>query len=191
MLQRYQLTKLNNLINWLRHTKHKINRLIAPKQNKSIHVDKKAWISKTAVVECRFGGSITIGKNSEILDYVMLLTYKGEIEIGDNCSINPFCVIYGHGGVKIGNDVLIATHTVIIPSNHNFSSLDRPIRLQGNTSKGIIIEDDVWIGAGCKILDGVIIGKSSIVAAGSVVNKSIEPYSIVGGVPAKLIRKRL
>ncbi|MCB9079909.1 MAG: acyltransferase [Anaerolineaceae bacterium] len=121
----------------------------------------------------------------------MLLTYKGEIEIGDNCSINPFCVIYGHGGVKIGNDVLIATHTVIIPSNHNFSSLDRPIRLQGNTSKGIIIEDDVWIGAGCKILDGVIIGKSSIVAAGSVVNKSIEPYSIVGGVPAKLIRKRL
>ncbi|MEA5503465.1 acyltransferase [Halotia wernerae UHCC 0503] len=176
---------------FLLEIKKNIHKLyIKPIYLSSIHIHEKSRISPTANIECRFGGSITIGNSTEILDYVMLLTYNGNIEIGENCSINPFTIIYGHGGVKIGNDVLIAAHTIIIPSNHNFSSLDKPIRIQGNTSLGIVIEDNVWIGAGCKILDGVTIGQGSVIAAGAVVNKSIESYSVVAGVPAKLIKKR-
>lgn len=159
-------------------------------QENKIYLASQVYIKETAVVECRHGGSISVGSGTEILDHAMLLTYGGAIDIGKNCSINPFTIIYGHGGTKIGNDVLIAAHTVIIPSNHNFLSLDIPIRLQGNTSKGIIIEDNVWIGAGCKILDGVTIGRGSVIAAGAVVNKNVEPFSVVGGVPAKLIKKR-
>lgn len=157
----------------------------------TMKLSKTSRISKNANVECRFGGEIVIGDYTEILDYAVLWTYKGSIVVGNNCSINPFSVIYGHGGVTIGNDVLIAAHAVIIPSNHNITSLDKPIRLQGNTSTGIIIEDDVWIGAGAKILDGVVLGKGAVVAAGAVVTKSVEPYSVVGGVPAKKIKSRM
>jgi len=120
-----------------------------------------------------------------------LLTYKGDIQIGENCSVNPFTILYGLGGLKIGNNVRIAAHSVIVPANHNFSNVEIPIYKQGSTCLGVEIQDDVWIGSNCTILDGVVIGKGSVIAAGSVVTKSVEPYSIVAGVPAKLIRKRV
>jgi len=119
------------------------------------------------------------------------MTYGGSIIIGDRCSINPHTVIYGHGkGTVIGNDVLIAAHCVIIPANHNFSDASRPINAQGVNSKGIIIHDNVWIGAGCTILDGVEIGAGAIVAAGCVVNRDVPENVIVGGVPCRIIKKR-
>ena len=93
-------------------------------------------------------------------------------------------------GTTIGNDVLIAGQCMIVPSNHNFEDINRPIKQQGFNSKGIIIEDNVWIGSGCKILDGVTIKKGAIIASGSVVTKNVAPNEIVGGVPAKLIKNR-
>jgi acetyltransferase-like isoleucine patch superfamily enzyme len=84
----------------------------------------------------------------------------------------------------------MATHSIIIPANHIYENVDIPIRLQGLDKKGVIIEDNVWIGAGVKILDGVTIEKNSIIAAGAVVNKKVIMNSIVGGVPAKLIKIR-
>jgi acetyltransferase-like isoleucine patch superfamily enzyme len=91
----------------------------------------------------------------------------------------------------IGDNVLIAGHTMIIPSNHNSQDLQIPINQQGENSKGIIIEDDVWIGAGCKILDGVCIKSGAIIGAGSVVTKDIPPNAIIAGVPGKLIKYRI
>ena len=85
---------------------------------------------------------------------------------------------------------MIAAHTTVIPSNHIFASCDLPIREQGLTCKGIVIEDDVWIGTGVKILDGITIGKGSVIGAGTVLTKSIEPYSVVVGVPGRVIRMR-
>lgn len=144
--------------------------------------------------KCRFvlgKGQIEIGDNNEFMHGALLMTYGGVIRIGNSCSINPYTIIYGHGeGVTIANNVLIAGHCMIIPSTHNHSRLDIPINQQGGTSKGIVIEDNVWIGAGCKLLYGVTIGTGSIIAAGSVVNKSIESNSIAGGLPATIIRKR-
>jgi acetyltransferase-like isoleucine patch superfamily enzyme len=159
--------------------------------NKNIKISNNVKILKTAIIENRFGGSIEILENSEILDGVMILTYGGNIKIGKRCSINANTILYGHGGLTIGNDVLIAGHCMIIPSNHNFQLTSQPINSQGNTSKGIIIEDDVWIAHGCSILDGITIGKGSIIAAGSVVNKNIPPYTIYGGVPAKYLKNRI
>ncbi len=98
--------------------------------------------------------------------------------------------VYGQGGVKIGNYVRITAHTIIVAPQHIFKRRDIPICEQGIESKGIIIEDDVWIGAHCTILDGVKIGKGAIIAAGAVVTKDVAPYSTVGGVPAKLIKVR-
>lgn len=137
------------------------------------------------------GGSITIGNNTEILYGCLLISHGGKIEIGHQCSINSYTIIYGHGkGVRIGNNVLIAGQCIIIPANHKFTRTDIPINLQGETYQGIVIEDDVWIGAGSQILDGVTIGTGAVVAAGSVVNKNVTPYAVVGGIPAKLIKMR-
>ncbi len=160
------------------------------KGNNKIQIGNKTNISKNVLLEICYGGEIIVGNNCELLHGVVIMTYGGKIEIGDRCSINPYTILYGHGGLKIGNDVLIAGHTMIIPANHNFEDRNSKINSQGLKCKGIIIEDNVWIGGGCQILDGVTIGTGSIIAAGSVVNKNVEPDSVIGGVPARLIKKR-
>ncbi|HBH22529.1 MAG TPA: acyltransferase [Cytophagales bacterium] len=120
----------------------------------------------------------------------MISTFGGHISIGENCSFNSYCVIYGHGNLSIGSNVRVATHTVIIPANHKYDDINIPIYKQGMRKKGIKIKDNVWIGAGCKILDGVTIGSGSIIAAGSVVNKDLGSNCIYGGVPVKLLKRR-
>jgi len=86
---------------------------------------------------------------------------------------------------------MVAPNCMIAGGNHNYSRIDKPMMFQGSNSKGIIIEDDVWIGANSSILDGVKIGKGAIIAAGSVVTKDVCAYDIVAGVPAKKINSRL
>lgn len=144
--------------------------------------------SRIALHSCvarRYGGTIAIGKSTRIYRNVLIYTYGGSITIGDNCSINPFSILYGHGGLTIGNGVRIASHAVIIPANHKFERVDIPIYKQSLICKGITIEDDVWIGSGARILDGVHIARGSIIAAGAVVTKSTEAHGIYGGVPAR------
>lgn len=134
--------------------------------------------------------ALIIGDNSIIRQYSMLQTRAGIIEIGSNCSVNPFCMIYGKGNVTIGNYVRIATGSVIVAQSHIYSDTTIPITFQGEDGKGITIEDNVWIGAGAKILDGVTIGTGSVIGAGAVVTKDIPSFSVVAGVPAKVIKKR-
>ena len=120
----------------------------------------------------------------------MLLTYGGNIRIGNHCSVNPFTIVYGHGGVELGDGVRIAAHTVIVPGNHNKSVDGRPVYLSGVTARGIRIGDNVWIGAGARILDGVEIGRDVVIGAGSVVTKSIPAGETVAGVPARPLGRR-
>jgi len=110
------------------------------------------------------------------------------VKIGKCCHINENVFIQG---AYIGNYVMIAPNVAILNGTHNYERTDVPMILQGE-KKGLnpVIEDDVWIGRNAIILPGIRIGKGSIIGAGAVVTKDIEPYSIVGGVPARLIRKR-
>jgi len=160
------------------------------RMNKNISLGKKVVIKDDAKVEVRYGGSISIGDKTEILDGALILSYGGNIRIGLNCSVNSFTIIYGHNNTTIGNNVLIAGHCMIIPNNHIYSDKRKLILEQGCKGKGIAIEDDVWIGHGCSILDGVTIGKGSVIAAGSVVNRDVPAYCVYGGVPAKQISSR-
>jgi acetyltransferase-like isoleucine patch superfamily enzyme len=155
-----------------------------------VKIDSSSRVSWRSVIRTCGGGSISIGKNCEIHAFAMILTYGGDIAIGRNCSVNPFVIIYGHGGVKIGNGVRIAAHSVIIPANHNVSVANTPLYQSGLSAKGITIADNVWIGSGARILDGVRIDSNAVVGAGSVVTKRVPAYATVAGVPARVIRQR-
>ena len=153
-------------------------------------VDPTSWVSGRSDIRNCGGGRITVGKNCEIHPYSMILTYGGDIHIGDNCSLNPFAIIYGYGGVRLGNGVRIAAHTVVIPSHHIVSPEGVPFYKSGVVGRGIEIGDNVWLGAGVVILDGVHIGDNSIVGAGSVVTSSVPGNTTVAGVPARAIAQR-
>jgi acetyltransferase-like isoleucine patch superfamily enzyme len=165
-------------------------RLAARFFGQPVHVDSSSWVSSRSDIRNCGGGRIKIGKNCEIHPYSMILTYGGDITMGDNCSLNPFAIVYGHGGVRIGNGVRIAAHTVIVPAEHNVSTEGKAFFESGISARGIEIGDNVWLGSGVVILDGVHIGRNSIVGAGSVVTKSVPDNTTVAGVPAREISRR-
>ncbi len=158
--------------------------------NPNIKIGRNVYFGEGVKIDTSSGGKVIVGDNCELHDYTQILTHGGDITIGKYCSFNPFCMVYGDGGVVAGNNVRVATQTVIVASNHVFTERNKPIRLQGLKKEGILIESDVWLGAGCKVLDGVKIGAGSIVGAGAVVTKDLEPYGIYVGIPAKLLKMR-
>lgn len=133
---------------------------------------------------------ISIGAKTKIMRYVIIKARGGFVNIGSHCSIQDFCKLTGGGGISIGDNVRIASHTTLVAAQHVFTRRDLPIRKQGLTTQGIVVEDDVWIGAGVCVLDGVTIGTGSVIGAGAVVNRSIPPFSIAVGVPAKVVGQR-
>lgn len=144
-------------------------------------------------------GSIKAQNNSKISigDYVQLKP-EVEIEAGENAEINigartvlnKHIWIHSGSSIKIGQDCLIASYVGIIATNWNYTDISRPINTQGSSSKGIVIEDDCWLGHRVSVLDGVKIGQGSVIGAGAVVTKDIPPYSIAVGVPAKVVASR-
>ena len=135
-------------------------------------------------------GTVSVGKHSTIRDGVVLDAQRGSIEVGENVSFNDYTIVLGHGGVHIGNDVRIAAQVLITSFEHNYDDPTRPIRTQGNTNKAVIIEDDVWIGAGAKILAGAHIARGCVIGANAVVKGKTVPFGVYGGVPAKLLKMR-
>jgi acetyltransferase-like isoleucine patch superfamily enzyme len=155
-----------------------------------IRFSNDCTIEPDARLEIISGGGISMGHRCQIHPGAMLLTYGGKIELGNDVTVNPYSILYGHGGLKIGNGVRIAAHCVLIPSNHNFSDAAKPIFEQGETSQGIVIGNDVWLGAGVRVLDGVQIADGCVIAAGAVLTRSTEAYGVYAGVPAKKISSR-
>jgi len=135
-------------------------------------------------------GSITIGRDCVIMYGAIVASYGGNIRLGDSVSVNPYCVLYGHGGLDIGDGTRIAARTVIIPANHKFHDRTRMIKDQGLSRKGVRIGRDVWIGTGVTVLDGVTVGDGAVLAAGSVITHDVKPWTVVGGIPASKIKDR-
>ncbi len=114
---------------------------------------------------------------------------SGQVSIGENTYIGPFSYLSGQS-IAIGKNCLLGPYVGILANNHVFQDPHRPICEQGHTYEGIKIEDDCWIGAGVKVMDGVNIGHGSVVGAGAVVTKDLPAYSVAVGVPAKIIKTR-
>lgn len=137
---------------------------------------------------------IDIGPETIVMHGAVLHVYNfrdlphAGIKIGRNSLIGEYSVIRGQGGVQIGDRVYTSPFTQIIAVNHVFDDPHRPFVEQGITADGIVIEDDVWLGAGAIITDGVRVGQGAVVAAGAVVTKDVPAHTVVGGVPARPIK---
>jgi acetyltransferase-like isoleucine patch superfamily enzyme len=154
--------------------------------------------------DCRFGahvdlslgsyenylGEISIGDQGWIEQGVILWAFGGRIRIGKSVYLGQYSVIYGHGGVEIGEQTLVSMHCCILSSNHTIASRDRIIRQQPDIRLPTKIGRDVWLGAGVKVLGGVTIGDGCVVGAGAVVVDDLSAYSIAVGVPAKVVGQR-
>ncbi|MEQ1790175.1 MAG: acyltransferase [Rickettsiales bacterium] len=159
---------------------------------KNIKIGKNAVIERGAKLVCKGNGRLEIGEKTIVKTGAYLHTVggNGKIIIGSDCSVHPYCVMYGPGGIEIGNHVRIATHTAIVAIDHIFDDPNQLIRSQGNKELGIKIGNDVWIGAGARVLDGVEIGEGCVIGAGAVVTKNTVPYSVNVGCPARKIKSR-
>jgi acetyltransferase-like isoleucine patch superfamily enzyme len=131
------------------------------------------------------GSNIYVGHQTILKGY-----YQNEMIIGDNTWIGQGCFFHSAGGLRIGQNVGIGPHVKIITSRHADEGIDVPILFSSIEMAQVVIEDDCDLGTGSIVLPGVTIGRGSQVGAGAVITKDVEPYSIVAGVPARLLKKR-
>jgi len=135
-------------------------------------------------------GAVQVGSECELGRGVELNPWGGHIRVGRHVYIGPYVVIYGQGGVEIGDHTLIATHSCILSSNHAIPARDGLIRNHPDVLLPTRIGRDVWLGAGVRVLGGVTIGDGCIVGAGAVVTKDLPQFAIAQGVPARVVGQR-
>jgi len=131
--------------------------------------------------------SKSCGENVSIQPNVFFFNLD-KISFGKNISIHPMCYIDGAGTISIGDNVSIAHNSSVLTTNHSWGDATLPIKYNPEIFQSVVINDDVWIGCGCRILAGVTLQQRSIIAAGAVVNRDVESHSIYGGIPAKKIK---
>ncbi len=140
-------------------------------------------------------GGIEIGENTIVMHHAELHVYNfrnlphAGIRIGRDSLVGEFNVLRGQGGIVIGDRVYFAPLVQVLAVNHVYDDPTRPFVEQGITAQGITIEDDVWVGAGAIVLDGVRIGNGAVVGAGAVVGENVPPHTVVAGVPARVVRQ--
>ena len=136
-------------------------------------------------------GIVKVGEACELNQGVELNPWGGSIRVARRVWLGPHVVIYGHGGVEIGEQTLVSMHAAILSSNHSIPAMGTLIRDVPDKLLPTKIGRDVWIGANAVILGGVTIGDGAVVAAGAVVNRDVAAGAVVAGVPAKVVRTRL
>lgn len=160
-----------------------------------LEIDPSAIVSSLADLELSVRGSrVVVGARSYIDAFVKVKPVggTGDLIIGPDCVINSGCVLYTGNGILMGQGVAIAANCTLAPVNHAYTDASRPIRQQGflPSRGGIVIGNDVWIGANCVLLDGVHIGDGAVVAAASLVRGRLEPYTVYGGNPLRVLGQR-
>lgn len=159
----------------------------------NIRLGARSYLDQAVYIHACPDG-VSIGAETLVMHGSILHVYNfrdlphAGITIGVKSLIGEYNVIRGQGGVTIGDRVYTSPHVQIVAVNHVFDDPQRPFTEQGITAQGIVIEDDVWIGSGAVITDGVRVGKGAVVAAGAVVTSDVAAHTVVGGVPAKLIK---
>ena len=159
----------------------------------NIVVEEGAFVCEHAwLVISSDRGALRVGGGTSIRPYAQLLADGGFVKIGRGCTVNSFCILNGAGGLTIGDYVMIGAQTTIIAGNHSFDDPSRSIHDQDaeGTREGIVIADDVWMGYGVRIMDGVRVGAHSVLAAGAVITRDVPENAIVAGVPGKVLRMR-
>lgn len=156
----------------------------------NLSIDRGCYIDALSLKGISFGNNVSIGKYTTIECTGTLKSLGKGLKVGSRVGLGTHGFFGCAGGIEIGDDTIFGNYVSLHSENHNFQDRNIPIRLQGVKRKGIIIGKDCWIGAKVTILDGTVIGDGCIVAAGAVVRGYIPPYSIIGGIPAKVIKSR-
>ena len=157
---------------------------------KFLRLGNQVYVSALSKNGIRFGDNVSIGAFSRVIVSTSLNDIGDQIVIGNNVGIGEFAYLGGAGGLQIGDECIVGQYLSCHPENHNYEDVSISIRHQGVSRKGIKIGANCWIGSKVTILDGVTLGDGCIIAAGSVVTKSFPENSIIGGVPAKLLKSR-
>ena len=158
---------------------------------KAIRIDDNCYISAFGSDGIRMGNHVNIGAFSRIIVSTSMSAFGSFIKIGNNVGIGEFAYLGGAGGLTIGDECIIGQYFSCHPENHHFENTAVSIRFQGVSHKGIVVGKNCWIGSKVTILDGVTIGDNCVIAAGAVVTKSMPANSVIGGVPAKVLRMRI
>lgn len=156
----------------------------------SLILEDGVHINALSVHGVQFGRNVSLGKGVIIVCTGVVKSKGTGLQVGDNSGIGAYSYIGCQGGIRIGSDVIIGPGFMMFSENHNFLYKDIPIRLQGENRQGIVIGDNCWFGANVTVLDGVSVGSGCVVAAGTLLNKSIPSNSIVAGIPGKIIKQR-
>lgn len=155
---------------------------------KNVTIDHNTFIDGYASEKLVFGDNVKIGDHSLVTCTSHLSKYGKGLKIGNNSAVGRFTEFGASGGIEIGNDVIMGAYISFHSENHNFADRSRLIREQGVTSVGIKLGNNIWVGAKATFLDGCVVGNNSVVAAGAVVTGVFPDNSIVGGVPAKILK---
>ena len=154
----------------------------------SVTIENNCEIDGYASEKIILGHCVKIGAYSKLLSTSHFSKFGKGLKMGNNSAIGDFTHFGAPGGIVIGNDVIMGSYISFHSENHNFLDTSKLIREQGVNSKGIVLGNNIWVGAKVTFLDGCQVGDNSVVAAGAVVNGIYPPNSIIGGVPAKVLK---
>lgn len=159
------------------------------KFGKWVKLEDFVFLNALGKGQLEIGDNVSIGAFSRLIISTEFNDVSGYIKIGNNVGLGEFAYLGGAGGLEIGDDCVIGQYLSCHPENHNYDDTTKLIRHQGVSRSGIKIGKNCWIGSKVTVLDGVTIGDNCVIAAGAVITKDKPSNSVIGGVPAKVIKE--